>query len=101
MKKYINILKIKFKKILIFSGLLSVINICCGATPNTESIDNLVDWIAIWAGKVGLIVAFFGGIQVALALRNEDSDGKVRGIKTLVSGFMVYGITKSLDLFNF
>ena len=67
---------------------------------NTDSLDKLVDWIAVWSGKIGLIVAFFGGIQTALAIRNEDSDGKVRGIKTLVSGFMVFALSNSLDLFG-
>lgn len=67
---------------------------------NTDQIDNVIKWIAEWSGKIGLVVAFFGGIQVSLAFKNDDADAKVRGLKTLASGFMVAGIAKSLDLFG-
>lgn len=70
------------------------------AEADTAAIDNVIKWIADWSGKIGLIVAFFGGIQTALAFKNDDADAKVRGLKTLASGFMVAGIAKSLDLFG-
>ncbi len=70
------------------------------ANADTSQIDGVVDFIANWATKFGLIVAFFGGIQVALAFKNDDADGKTRGLRTLVAGFMVVGISKSLGLFG-
>lgn len=67
---------------------------------NTDALDRVIKWIATWAGKIGLVIAFFGGIQTALAFKNEDAEAKVRGLKTLAAGFMVYAISKSLDLFG-
>jgi hypothetical protein len=37
---------------------------------------------------------------MSLGFKNDDADSKVRGLKTLVSGFMVFGISQSLDLFG-
>ncbi|WP_455938151.1 hypothetical protein [Gemella morbillorum] len=70
------------------------------AAEGTAAIDSLISWLAAWVLKIGLIVAFFGGVQTALGFKNDDADGKVRGLKTLASGFMVAGIAKSLDLFG-
>lgn len=65
-----------------------------------DSFDKVIDVIATWLGRIGLVVAFFGGIQLALGFKNDDADGKVRGMKTLASGFLVYGLTQSLALFG-
>lgn len=70
------------------------------ADASTEALDNVVNWMATWVGRIGLVVAFFGGIQTSLGFKNDDADAKVRGLKTLASGFMVFGVSKSLDLFG-
>ena len=69
-------------------------------TVDTSSIDNIIKWMAEWSTKIGLVVAFFGGIQTAMAFKNDDADAKVRGLKTLASGFMVAAISQALDLFG-
>lgn len=60
-------------------------------------IDAVISWIVSWAAKIGLVVAFFGGIQVALGFMNDDADSKVSGMKTLAAGFMVFGICMAAD----
>ena len=56
--------------------------------------------VARWLGRIGLVVAFFGAVQLALGFKQDDADGKIRGMKTLASGFLVFGITQSLSLFG-
>lgn len=70
-----------------------------GATPGMDTFDGVIDVVATWLGRIGLVVAFFGAVQLALGFKNDDADGKVRGMKTLASGFLVYGITQSMSLF--
>lgn len=61
-------------------------------TMGHQRIDIVIQWIVSWVAKIGLVVAFFGGVQVALGFMNDDADAKVSGMKTLAAGFMVYGI---------
>lgn len=60
----------------------------------------LVGFFALWIGRIGMVVAFVGGIMFGLAIRNEDSEQKTRGIMTFASGFVVFALTKSLNLFG-
>lgn len=67
-----------------------------------EGIDKMhgvVGWIAGWAAKIGLVVAFFGALQTVLGFMNDDADSKVRGLKTLAAGFMLWGIAMSVNTF--
>ena len=71
-------------------------------TMGHQRIDVVIQWIVGWVAKIGLVVAFFGGVQVALGFMNDDADAKVTGMKTLAAGFMVYGIcAASTTLFFF
>jgi hypothetical protein len=72
-----------------------------GGGADTTMLDNLFAWLCKWVGRIGMIVAFFGAIQTCLGFYRNDPDGKVSGLKTLASGFMVYGISISPDLFGF
>lgn len=59
----------------------------------------VIDFFATWIGRIGLILGFVGAIMFALAIKNDDSDAKTRGLMTLASGFVVFAITKAVDMF--
>lgn len=65
----------------------------------TDKLNKVVGWLAGWAGKIGLVVAFFGALQTVLGFMNDDADSKVRGLKTMAAGFMVWGIALSVNMF--
>ncbi|MCJ8010144.1 hypothetical protein MUG84_00115 [Paenibacillus sp. KQZ6P-2] len=84
-------------------GLLLVFNTVYAAPGDPvgmDKLDALIQVIATWLGRIGLIVAFFGAVQLALGFKSDDADGKIRGMKTLAAGFLVWGITQSLSLFG-
>lgn len=87
-------------KVIVMCGIIWGVGTHASAAEGTEAIDKIITWIASWTLKIGLIVAFIGGIQTALGFKNENADEKVRGLKTLAAGFMVAGVSKSLDLFG-
>lgn len=62
---------------------------------------SVIDFFAKWIGRVGLVIAFVGAIQFALGIKSEDAEGKSRGLMVLVAGFIVFAVTKSLNLFGF
>ncbi|WP_235847541.1 hypothetical protein [Paenibacillus tuaregi] len=80
--------------------ILSATNVYAADPVGMDKLDSVIDVVATWLGRIGLIVAFFGAVQLALGFKNDDADGKVRGMKTLASGFLVFGITQSLSLFG-
>ena len=72
-----------------------------GADVNPEETFNkVITFFANWIGRVGLVVAFVGGIMFGLAFKNEDADAKTRGLQTLIAGFIVFALSKSLNLFG-
>ncbi len=71
-----------------------------GGVDGEAAFNEVVGFFATWLGRVGLVVAFVGGIMFALAIKNDDAEAKTRGLMTLASGFVVFALTLSLDLFG-
>ena len=62
--------------------------------------NKVIGFFADWIGRIGLVVGFVGGIMFALAIKNDDAEAKTRGLMTMASGFVVFALTLSLDLFG-
>jgi len=62
--------------------------------------NSVINFFADWIGKIGLVVGFVGGIMFALAIKNDDAEAKTRGLMTMASGFVVFALTLSLNLFG-
>ncbi len=71
-----------------------------GAVDGEAAFNNVIGFFATWIGRIGLVVAFVGGIMFALAIKNDDAEAKTRGLMTLASGFVVFALTLSLDMFG-
>ncbi|WP_326910668.1 hypothetical protein [Sedimentibacter sp. MB31-C6] len=84
-------IKIVFTTISI--SILNNIMVFASDTAGVDKFDNMVAWIAAWVGRVGLLVAFWGGIQVAFSLSDHDAGQKRNGILFLVAGLMVFGLS--------
>ncbi len=70
-----------------------------GVDPDA-AFNNIIGFFATWIGRIGLVVAFVGAIMFGLAIKNDDADAKTRGLMTLVSGIVVFAVTKALDMFG-
>lgn len=108
-KKIINKVKLNMKgknklkiigRTLMVSAMLLSISAPVFAAADTSTMDNFIQLMADWIKKIGLFVAFIGGVQTGLAVKNDDADAKTRGIKTCAAGFIVSGICQSLDIFG-
>lgn len=74
-----------------------------GGINGNEGVTNfnaIIQFFAEWIGRIGLVVGFVGAIMFALAIKNDDAEAKTRGLMTLASGFVVFAITKALDMFG-
>lgn len=59
----------------------------------------LVGFFCTWIGRIGLLVAFVGGTMFGFAMKNDEADQKQRGLMTLAAGFIVFALTRSMNLF--
>ena len=71
-----------------------------GTVDGEAAFNDVIGFFADWIGRIGLVVAFVGGIMFALAIKNDDAEAKTRGLMTLASGFVVFALTLSLNLFG-
>lgn len=62
------------------------------ATNDATSFDNVVSFIVTWVQRIGYVIGFIGAVQFGFALKQDDADGKQRGLMTLASGFVVVAI---------
>lgn len=72
-----------------------------GVTDPNDSFNTVIKFVAGWIGKLGLVVGFIGAIQVGFAFKNDDADGKTKGLRTLISGFVVFALTSDASLAMF
>lgn len=109
-KSFLSVLKEKRKKIAgFFTAALTTwmmsASTAFAAAPGSNAgeaqFDSVINFFATWIGRVGLVVGFIGAIMFGLAIKNDDADAKTRGLMTLASGFVVYAVTKALDMFMF
>lgn len=65
-----------------------------------EQFETIIKFFADWIGRIGMVIGFVGAVMFGLAIKNDDADGKQRGLMTLAAGFIVFAITKALDMFG-
>lgn len=68
-----------------------------GSTNDATSFNTVVDFIVTWVQRIGYVIGFIGAVQFGLAFKNDDADGKQRGLMTLASGFIVVAICIAYD----
>lgn len=61
---------------------------------------NIINFFIKWFRRIGVLVAFVGGIMFALAIKNNDAEQKQQGLMTLVAGFAVAALCVGASMFN-
>lgn len=61
--------------------------------------DTLVKFFMTWIGRIGLVVAFVGAVMFGFAIKQEDAEGKQRGLMTLASGIIVFAVSTATGFF--
>lgn len=62
------------------------------SNTGVSEFNQVVLFIAGWIAKLGMVVGFFGAVQCAFGFKNDDADAKVKGLRTMISGFIVFAI---------
>lgn len=61
--------------------------------------DLIVNTIAGYGFKFGLLIIFYGAIQIGLAFKNDNPDGKVQGARTAIAGLIVAAVSAGANQF--
>jgi hypothetical protein len=73
------------------------------AAPNADA-DELfsggMNLIAVWVGRAGIAMIFFGLIGLGWGMKDDDSTKKQAGIMGMIAGAVVLAVTGALDLFG-
>lgn len=97
-KKFKNSLK-KVGMVLAMTALYAVPVLAApGADTGVAEFNAVILFIAGWIAKLGMVVGFFGAVQCAFGFKNDDADGKVKGLRTMISGFIVFAIANEATL---
>jgi hypothetical protein len=59
----------------------------------------IVKTIASYAWKFGLIMIFYGALQVGIAFKDDEPDKKAKGIKWCIAGSIVTAVAMGFDKF--
>lgn len=69
-------------------NILAILQAPPSGTP-AELAQNGIDFFSTWIGRIGGIVAIIGALKFALAIKDDNDDGKLQAILIMVSGFMI------------
>lgn len=77
--------------------------IVASGTVHAASADSLWNTVSnllqTWVTRLGGVVMFVGGVMLGLGFKNDDAEGKSRGISTLVSGGIVIATAQIVSQF--
>ncbi len=69
-------------------------------TDGDDQFKSVVNFFVKWIKRVGLLVAFVGGVMFFLAMKSNDAEQKQAGLLTLVAGFGVAALCQAVDMFD-
>jgi hypothetical protein len=75
----------------------SAMGVTCFADTGTDTFNNVVSFIVDWVARIGLVIGFIGAVQFAMGFKDDNADGKTRGLLCLASGFIVFAVAKAYD----
>ena len=61
--------------------------------------DALIGFLAAWVGRLGGVVAFIGGVRIAIGMVTDNPSAKVSGMWFMVGGFMVVALALAHEFF--
>ncbi len=71
----------------------------CSASAAEAKWNGVIQFIVPWIEKLGGALALWGGVDVGLGFKNDDAEGKTKGWRLLISGFIVIAVALSSGTF--
>lgn len=82
--------KVKIVLIIVLSSFFT--SVTTYANDGVTQYNNVLDWVLAWIGRIGIVIAVWGAVQIGLSFSTEDAGQRRKGILELISGLMVMAI---------
>lgn len=66
------------------------------ANDGTQNWNDAMDFILKWIPRIGALMLFCGVIEYAIAYQSDNANQKTQGVRVMVAGGMVMGITVAI-----
>lgn len=61
--------------------------------------NEVINFILPWIDRLGGVVILIGAVEFGLAFKNDDAEGKTKGLRTVIAGCIVLGVGVSSSVF--
>ncbi|MDR0930338.1 MAG: hypothetical protein LBM38_01125 [Clostridiales bacterium] len=61
-------------------------------SANMDSADSVLSLLYKGIQYIGVIFVVFGAVQAGLGFKNDDAEGKAKGMRSVIAGAIVWGI---------
>jgi len=80
-------------------GMIAVSGTAFAGSVNGDDVWNqVITIVATWIPRLGGLVIVIGGIMFGLGWKNDDAEGKARGVQTMVSGAIVTALVIVINM---
>lgn len=100
------IIEKKWQIAMMLYAILAPINIAYGAAnpnPTPSAADSkwtaMINFILPWIQRLGGVVLLIGAVEFGLAFKNDDAEGKTKGMRTAIAGCIVIAVGLSSSTF--
>jgi hypothetical protein len=94
-------LAVKYAKIITFSPLLfmaSSLKVSAEGPDANAVIQEILGLLQEWIPVMGGLVVIVGAIQLGVSFKDDNADGKTRGIQTMIGGAIITAIAALITL---
>lgn len=86
----------KWQTAIMLCGILSPVNNVYAAEAKWNAV---INFILPWINRLGGVVILIGAVEFGLAWKNDDAEGKTKGMRTVIAGCIVLAVGLSSATF--
>ncbi len=69
------------------------------ADPALDKWNAVIGFVTPWIQRMGGVVILIGAIEFGLGFKNDDPEGKVKGMRTIIAGAIVLAVGAGSSIF--
>lgn len=90
----------KMQLLMLMYALFAPVNIAsCTSTQADAKWQSVISFITPWISRMGGVVILIGAVEFGLAFKNDDAEGKTKGMRTVIAGCIVLAVGLSSSTF--